>query len=84
MRSLLLIAVALASGASGSPTNVFVGGQEGYDCFRIPAVVAVGPQQLLAFAEGRKFSCADHDWNDIVMKRSTDGGLTWSPLRVSV
>ena len=38
--------------------------------------------KLLAFAEGRKFSCADHGWNDLVLKTSADGGATWSPLAV--
>lgn len=27
-------------------------------------------------------SCSDFTWTDIVLKRSLDGGLTWSPLRV--
>ena len=28
-------------------------------------------------AEGRKISCADHDWNDLVFKISKDNGKTW-------
>lgn len=67
---------------AGSP--IFVSGKEGYDCFRIPGMVALANNVLLAFAEGRKYSCADHDWNDIVMKRSVDGGKTWAPLVVII
>ncbi|MFD7818025.1 exo-alpha-sialidase [Streptomyces sp. NPDC059785] len=58
----------------------FRAGQEGYASFRIPAVVATRAGTLLAFCEGRVDSAADHGNIDIVLKRSTDGGLTWGPL----
>ena len=35
---------------------------------------------LLAFAEGRQGG--DHSENDIILKRSEDGGATWSPVQV--
>ncbi|GAB3451090.1 exo-alpha-sialidase [Actinophytocola sediminis] len=54
--------------------------EQGYACFRIPAIVR-GPQgTLLAFAEGRVDNCGDTGDIDVVLKRSTDGGRTWSPL----
>jgi hypothetical protein len=56
--------------------SVFVSGVEGYHTYRIPAVVSNSGSKLLCFAEGRKLSEADHGWNDIVMKRSADGGET--------
>jgi sialidase-1 len=59
-----------------------VGGTEGYACFRIPALVTAADGTLLAFAEGRKHGCSDTGDIDLVMKRSRDGGLTWSKLRV--
>lgn len=37
---------------------------------------------LLAFAEGRVLDCGDAGDIDLVVKRSTDGGRTWSPLQV--
>ncbi|MCZ0989549.1 sialidase family protein [Streptomyces diastatochromogenes] len=61
----------------------FRAGQEGYASFRIPAVVATRKGTLLAFCEGRVDSAADHGHIDIVLKRSTDGGRTWGPLRVA-
>lgn len=59
----------------------------GYACYRIPSLlVDVDPVSaasvLYAFAEGRRFSCVDHGWNDIVMSTSKDGGGTWSPVAV--
>lgn len=62
-------------------TDVFVSGQEGYASIRIPAVLVTKSGTVLAFAEGR-MRPADQAENDIVAKRSTDGGKTWSPLQV--
>lgn len=68
----------------GSPglNYLFEGGTEGYDCFRIPAIVTTNEGVLLAFAEGRKNGCSDTGSIDLVMKRSTDGGRSWSGLQV--
>ncbi|MET7572429.1 sialidase family protein [Streptomyces sp. NPDC005492] len=54
----------------------------GYACFRIPAIVKTNDGTLLAFAEGRVLNCGDAADIDIVVKRSTDDGRTWSPLQV--
>ncbi|WP_326574750.1 exo-alpha-sialidase [Streptomyces sp. NBC_00481] len=54
----------------------------GYACFRIPAIVRTTEKTLLAFAEGRVLNCGDAADIDLVVKRSTDGGRTWGPLRV--
>lgn len=72
--------------------DLFIGGQEGYDTYRIPSLLIVpkGAQLnngeileedlVLAFCEGRKYSALDTGEIDIVMKRSDDGGRTWSEL----
>jgi sialidase-1 len=52
-----------------------------YPIYRIPALITTREGTLLAFAEGRQ-STNDHSENDMVMRRSTDGGLTWGPLIV--
>ncbi|WP_346173827.1 sialidase family protein [Streptomyces cuspidosporus] len=62
----------------------FRAGTEGHASYRIPAVVATPAGTLLAFAEGRVQSAADHGDIDLVLKRSPDGGRTWGPLQVVV
>jgi len=61
---------------------LFEAGTEGYQCFRIPALVTTTDGTLLAFAEGRKKGCSDTGDIDLVMKRSEDNGKTWSSLEV--
>jgi sialidase-1 len=54
----------------------------GYFCFRIPALVRAANGDVLAFAEGRVKDCGDDEDIDIVLRRSSDNGQTWSPLQV--
>ncbi len=62
---------------------VFEKGEAGYACFRIPAIVRTRSGKLLAFAEARKDNCwSDGGDIDLVMKTSTDGGTSWSPLQI--
>ena len=61
--------------------DVFKSKAEGYASIRIPAVLVTKIGTVLAFAEGRQ-KPSDQAENDIIMKRSTDGGRTWSALRV--
>jgi sialidase-1 len=63
-------------------TSVFVSGTEGYQSFRIPAIVQVPGADLLAFAEGRVAGSGDFGDIDIVLKRSKDRGKTWSKVEV--
>jgi len=46
--------------------------------YRIPSVVVSKKGTVLAFAE-RRVGLHDHAQNDIVLKRSLDGGRTWGP-----
>lgn len=62
-----------------SPIEVFSRKAEGYRNYRIPSIVCTNNGVLLAFAEGRA-NLLDHSENDIVLKRSTDNGISWSKL----
>jgi len=57
---------------------VFVSGQDGYHSYRIPAMVVSKAGTVLAICEGRRNSRSDHGDIDLLLKRSTDGGQTWS------
>ena len=59
---------------------VFISGTDGYKSFRIPAIIRASNNDLLAFCEGRVNSSGDFGDIDIVMKRSSDNGKTWSNL----
>lgn len=61
---------------------VWESGTDGYDTYRIPAILRAKSGHLLAFAEGRRHSRGDSGNIDLLMKRSTDGGRTWSDQQV--
>lgn len=84
MLQVMLLMGLMAQANEPELTDVFVGGADGYNIYRIPSVI-VGPRgTLLAFCEGRKFSSRDQSPTDMVLKRSTDGGRTWSAMQVVV
>lgn len=60
----------------------YTSGEGGYATYRIPAAVATDTGAVLAFAEGRRDSAADHGAIDTLVRRSTDGGCTWGKVRV--
>lgn len=60
----------------------YSGGQEGYACYRAPAIVTSQKGTVLAFSEGRVNDYTDEGDIDVVLKRSTDGGRSWGPLQV--
>lgn len=58
---------------------VFEQGENGYEVYRIPALAKTKSNVLLAFAEARKLRRnGDSGDIDLVVKRSTDNGQTWS------
>lgn len=63
-----------------TPVDVFVSGQGGHAIYRIPSIIRLADGAMLAFAEGRD-SRSDNGSNDIVMRRSEDGGATWEAMR---
>lgn len=70
-----------AAFAQSEPVTVFKRGEEGYNMFRIPAVIQAANGDILAFCEGRN-GRGDTGEIDMVMKRSSDGGRTWGKIQV--
>ncbi|WP_373515877.1 exo-alpha-sialidase [Persicitalea sp.] len=65
-------------------TVVFENDQNGYQCYRIPAIVKAPNGDLLAFAEARRDDCGDFGDVDLVLKRSRDNGRTWGEMQLVV
>lgn len=78
LMTMCLFATATAEDFPAVP--VFVAGQDGYNGFRIPAVIKAANGDVLAFCEAR--SGGDASEIDLVMKRSVDNGKTWGTLQV--
>ncbi len=70
-----------ATAAGPEAVEVFRAGDNGYNNFRIPALLATKKGTLLAFAEARG-ARSDSGNIDLVLKRSSDHGKTWSALQV--
>lgn len=80
---MLIIFSFFASGIQAQELNyIFRSGEDGYKCYRIPAIVKTNKGNLLAFAEARKDGCGDAGNIDLVVKRSEDGGKSWSAMTI--
>ncbi len=62
--------------------DIYSAGQDGYHTYRIPSVIVTQAGTVLAFCEGRKNGQGDSGDIDLVLKRSTDGGRTFTPRQV--
>jgi sialidase-1 len=70
--------------AQSNKIPVFISGTEGHKSYRIPAIIRLPDNNLLAFCEGRVKGSGDFGDINIVLKRSGDGGKTWSSLHTIV
>ena len=85
--SLLVLAAALpfrlpAAEPKIEKSELWQGGHDGYAMYRIPGIVVTRKGTVLAYSEARRSSGNDWDTIDVVMRRSTDGGKTFSPQAV--
>ena len=63
---------------------VFISGTEGHKSYRIPAIIQLPNKDILAFCEGRVNGSGDFGDINIVMKKSSDLGKSWSVLNTIV
>jgi sialidase-1 len=61
-----------------SETVLFQEDTDGFKLYRIPGIVVTSNGTILAYCEARKFTEADRGEIEIHLRRSTDGGLSWS------
>jgi len=82
----LAFGIASPAAFAGAPeltkASFFEADQGGYKMYRIPGIVVTRKGTVLAYAEARRKTGGDWDTIDLVMRRSTDGGSTFSPPRL--
>lgn len=81
-----MVAAVLGISAAAAPMleqNVLWKANEGgYRMYRIPGIVVTSKGTIVVYAEARRFTGGDWDSIDVVMRRSADGGRTFSAQRV--
>jgi sialidase-1 len=80
--SLLAASAAFRAEPFLEKTDLWKAGQGGYKRYRIPGIVVTTRGTILAYAEARRYTGGDWDTIDIVMRRSTDHGKSFSAQRV--
>jgi sialidase-1 len=80
----LLVPFQFSGFCQENETIVYQSGKEGHAVYRIPAIIALPDGDLLAFAEGRVNGSDDFGDVNLVLKRSSDLGRTWSDLETLV
>jgi sialidase-1 len=78
---LTLVAATVSAEEASVPehVDVFSSGADGYFAYRIPSFIVAPNGDLLVFCEARKNNLNDDGDIDLLMKRSTDGGVKWLP-----
>ena len=76
LASLLLLSFVIIKPSFENETVVFEKGESGYFCIRIPSLLTTAKGTLIAFGEGRMYTCDDNTQKDIVYKRCLDDGKT--------
>lgn len=81
IRCLLLIVSFTALAAEPVKTDLFTANEGGYETYRIPGIVVTKKGTVLVYCEARKLARGDWGAIDVVLRRSTDGGKTFEPMR---
>ena len=80
--AVLILTSSCSAYKPAEPQDLYKSGDNGYHTYRIPSIVTTKSGALLAFAEGRVKGMGDTGDINLVMRRSEDGGNTWSPIEV--
>ncbi|MGE5646989.1 MAG: sialidase family protein [Acidobacteriota bacterium] len=81
---LAVLACGVAYGAAPlfEETELFVGGQDGINTYRIPALTCTKSGTVLAFCEGRIDNSEDGSPTHLVLKRRTGNARAWNPMQI--
>lgn len=60
--------------------DLFEARTNGYHTYRIPGIISTGQGTVLVSCEARPGGGGDYDCNDVLVRRSVDGGRTFSPF----
>ncbi len=77
-----MLATSAATADGPVRVDVFTSGEHGHLMYRIPGLAVTPKGALLAYAEGRRTSGSDWDDIRLVIRRSEDNGVSWSPQQV--
>ncbi len=80
----VLVISVIKNFAQSNTVPVFISGTEGHKSYRIPAIISLPNDDILAFAEGRVNGSGDFGDINIVLKKSVDNGKTWSTIKTIV
>jgi len=78
LSAVLLTTPAPAGAPRLEKSELFEAGVGGHKLYRIPGIVVTAKGSVLAYCEARKYTGLDWDDIEILLRRSTDGGQTWS------
>src|ERR1700738_2650830 len=82
LASLVFLAAAMqAAEPQFSTQELFRRGEGEYLLYRIPGIIVTKAGTVLAYAEARTSDKGDWNTADILLRRSTDQGKTFSPPR---
>ncbi|MCK5207184.1 MAG: exo-alpha-sialidase, partial [Cyclobacteriaceae bacterium] len=76
-----VIIIVLSGFYVNAQKEIFVNGEGSHPCYRIPAITKAKNGDIVAFVEGRR-TMHDHANNDLVIRRSSDNGNSWSRYQV--
>ncbi len=65
-------------------TDIFTARTGGYWNYRVPGILCTTNGVILATVEARTGTGSDWDGNDILLRRSLDGGVSWQPPQLIV